>query len=164
MWENIQTYQENGFLNNNLDNAEDLAEIYKLNDSDVVNVPLIQQRNLHKYNLDDSESDSEETIHSEVLSNDLEKNNACCAAFTVVFLIILYFFEFFLMCVYMISSDRHNQGQMIAQGLCKNFPTWQFMENMTDSWCDPRIFDRDFRLDLQCPCFVPEMFRNMTVY
>ena len=134
-----------------------------VNGSHVVNVPLIQQRNVYKYSLD-SESDSEESINTEVLSNDLEKNNACCAAFTVVFLIILYFFEFFLMCLYLIFSDRQKQGQMIAQGLCKNFPTWQFMENMTDSWCDPRIFDRDFRLDLQYPCFVPEMFRNMTVY
>ena len=33
MWENIQTYQENGCLNNNLDDAEDLAERYKLNGS-----------------------------------------------------------------------------------------------------------------------------------
>ena len=51
MWENIQTYQENGFLNNNPDDAEDLAERYKLNDSDVVNVPLIQQRHDYKNSL-----------------------------------------------------------------------------------------------------------------
>ena len=61
-----------------------------MNGSHVVNVPLIQQTNVYKYSLD-SESDSEENINTEVLSNDLEKNNACCAAFTVVFLIILYF-------------------------------------------------------------------------
>ena len=51
MWENIQTYQENGCLNKNLEDAEELSERYKLNGSDVVNAPLIQQRNLHKYNL-----------------------------------------------------------------------------------------------------------------
>ena len=100
----------------------------------------------------------------EVLSNDLEKMNASVAAFIVVFLFGLFFVEAAATILYMIYTNADHQSQMIAQGLCKNFPTWQFMENMTDSWCDPRIFNRDFRLEVQCPCFVPQMFRNMTVF
>ena len=102
--------------------------------------------------------DSEDSLQSYALSYDLEKSNAVCAAFTVVFLIILYFFEFLLMCIYLISSAGQNyQGQVIAHQLCSNFPNWRFVENQTSSWCDPKIFDRDFRLDLHCPCFMTDM-------
>jgi hypothetical protein len=51
-----------------------------------------------------------------------------------------------------------------CSGVVQELPSWQFNDNITDSWCDPSIFDGDFRQDLQCPGFMPEMVRNMTVY
>ena len=41
---------------------------------------------------------------------------------------------------------------------------WEFIMNLTESWCDPKIFDREFRLEVQCPCFVPKMRSNNNIY
>ena len=163
LWDEKSNNRDYDFINNNLEEDEEFIEIHKL--TGLIDIPLEPQKSKRcKHNLE-SESDSDDdSITSDGPSDDLEKTNAVCAAFTVVFLIILYFFELILMFAYLLSSSTDTQGQMIAQGLCKNFPSWQFMENMTDSWCDPRIFNRDFRLEVQCPCFVRHMFRNMTVY
>ena len=145
------------------DTSENTDDALYLNNNNIGTFFLPEETKISKYSLPNN-SDSEDSIDSEAPTDDLEKSSASCAASTVVFLIILYMLELLFMCVFLISSDRHNQGQMIAQKLCSGFPAWEFMENLTTSWCDPRIFDRDFRLELQCPCFVPDMFRNMTVY
>ena len=155
-------YHSKQFHGDTSENTDDALYLYN-NNNTLENVFLPEETKISKYILTNN-SDSEDSIDSEAPTDDLEKSSASCAASTVVFLIILYMLELLFMCVFLISSDRHNQGQMIAQKLCRGFPAWEFMENLTTSWCDPRIFDRDFRLELQCPCFVPDMFRNMTVY
>ena len=43
---------------------------------------------------------------------------------------------------------------MIAHGLCKINPNYLLIENQTTSWCDPKIFEKDFKIELQCPCFL----------
>ena len=38
---------------------------------------------------------------------------------------------------------------MIAHGLCKKNPDFRMIENQTISWCDPKIFEKDFKIE-QC--------------
>ena len=106
----------------------------------------------------DSEAvdDMDSIISEDVLSNDLEKSNATIAAFTVVFIFCLFFLELLIGIIFMFSSNSSQQNQVIAHRLCKNFSRWKFIENFTESWCDQRVFNKDFKLDVQCPCFVPQ--------
>ena len=113
--------------------------------------------------IENDETDS--TISDEVLINDLEKSNATVAAFTVVIIFCLFFLELVFTLLYMLSVNSVNfQGQIIAHGICKNSYGWEFIMNLTESWCDPKIFDREFRLEVQCPCFVPKMRSNNNIY
>ena len=146
----------NRTLNTSLDDTESINTV-KIFDADSIDALLFSEEFIG-----DEEDDS--IISEDLLSNDLEKSNAIVAAFTVVFIFCLFFVELALTILYMLSANTDFQSQIIAHGICKNFSTWQFMENMTESWCDPRIFNRDFKLEVQCPCFVPNMFRNMSVY
>ena len=43
----------------------------------------------------------------------------------------LFFVELALTLLYVLSANTDYQSQIIAHGICKNFSTWQFMENMT---------------------------------
>jgi hypothetical protein len=69
-------------------------------------------------------------IYCDLLSNDLEKSNALVDAFTVVFIFCLFFVELALTILYVLSANTDFQSQIIAHGICKNFSTWQFMEDM----------------------------------
>ena len=51
----------------------------------------------------------------------------------------------------------HQQSTMIAHGLCKNLPNFTSIENQTSSWCPPKIFEKDFRVNVHCPCFIPKI-------
>ena len=149
-----------------------LAEIFKnflADEKDILKTRCYATDfNIYRDELDEDYSDSDtSSVYDDVLSNDLEKSHACCAAFTVLSLVLLYFSEFVFMCFYLVYSERHNhQGQIIAYNLCKRFPDWRFLENAStvDSWCDSRVFDKDFKLDLQCPCFRPlQMMMNSNI-
>lgn len=124
---------------------------------------------------DEEEEDEIEDENEDLASLDFEKTHTLCAAFTVVSLIILFIMEFILMAVYLIISNGertyigfsiktylgHQQNKMIAHSLCKNFPNYTNIINNTKSWCEPGIFDEDFRLDLQCPCFLPKILEKI---
>ena len=146
----------NRTLDTSLDDTESINTV-KIFDADSIDALLFSEEFIG-----DEEDDS--NISEDLHSNDLEKSNAIVAAFTVVFIFCLFFVELALTILYVLSANTDFQSQIIAHGICKNFSMWQFMENMTESWCDPRIFNRDFKLEFQCPCFVSNMFRNMTVY
>ena len=128
---------------------DDTDSINVINDDSIGYFPSLDEESI-----ENEETDS--TISDDVLINDLEKSNATFAAFTVVIIFSLFFLELAFTLLYMLSVNSVNfQGQIIAHDICKNSYGWEFIVNMTESWCDPRIFDREFRLDVQCPCFVP---------
>ena len=154
------TNNEDDWINSTIDTS--LAETESLT-TQVIQNDTLSVEAFSSFDEDEIE-ENDSILSDDVLSNDLEKTNAVLAAFAVVFLFGLFFVELACTLLFMIYASGDVQNRIIAHGLCKNFPHWQFVENMTDSWCDPRIFNRDFKLNVQCPCFVPEMFRNMTVY
>ena len=111
----------------------------------------------------DENNDETETDESNAPRNPItEKITSFGAISTAVLILFLFFSELLLFCFYVLPGLRENQDQIIAHRLCKNFPSWQFIENMTDSWCSPRVFNREFRVEVQCQCFVPDMVQNMT--
>ena len=150
------------WINNTIETSLDESESIKIfNDSSVDETDI----DVYSSILEDKNyfEDCDSIFSEDVLSNDLEKSNAKVAAFTVVIIFFLFFVEMVVTILYMISANSDFQSQMIAHRLCKNFPGWMFLENMTENWCDSKVFNKEFRLEIQCPCFMPPGFqRNFT--
>ena len=74
----------------------------------------------------------------------------------MVVLVIVSFIELAAMFAFILYSNGHHQSRAIAQQLCSGFPAWRAAGNSSDSWCQPSIFDTEFRVEVQCPCFLPK--------
>ena len=103
------------------------------------------------------ETEDDDDINSVARNQESDKISSAAAVSTAAFILFLIFSEIFLLC----SPRIHKQpNQIIAHRLCKKFPAWQFIENMTDSWCSPRVFNKEFRMEVQCQCFAPTFFKH----
>ena len=131
-------------------------------------------------NDDDPEDDNDSLMSEDVLADDLEKTNAVVAAFTVVIIFTLFFIEVGFTLIFMIIITHEGQQNMLIAhgeiidkvvdnstdsklGLCSQFPQWKMIENSTNSNCDPKIFNQEFSLEVQCPCFLNESKRDQQV-
>ena len=74
-------------------------------------------------------SNTEEEWMNRTLDTSLEDTESIDTA--KIFIFCLFFVELALTILYMLSANTVYQSQIIAHGICKNFSTWQFMENMT---------------------------------
>ena len=99
----------------------------------------------------DYSSDSDKV--SDLLEDDLERGSAVIAAIVVTAITIWFFGTIFAMFFVTMSISGDYQGRIITYNLCRNFPEWSFITGNDTSWCDPKIFNYHFQLDVQCPCF-----------
>ena len=104
------------------------------------------------------ETEDDDDMFSVARNQESDKISSAAAVSTAAFILFLIFSEIFLVYMYVLPEFRNNPNQIIAHRLCKNFPAWQFIENMTDSWCSPRVFNKEFRMEVQCRCFAPALF------
>jgi hypothetical protein len=106
------------------------------------------------------ETEDDDDMFSIAKNQESDKISSAAAVSTAAFILFLIFSEIFLVYMYVLPEFRNNPNQIIAHRLCKKFPAWQFIENMTDSWCSPRVFNKEFRMEVQCQCFAPAFFKK----
>ena len=70
-----------------------------------------------------------------------------------VSIVLLFLFIFSLIFLLALVLPPVHQGRLISHRLCRQIPSWSFLDNSSLSWCDERIFRRPFQQDRQCPCF-----------
>ena len=106
------------------------------------------------------ETEDDDDINSVARNQESDKISSAAAVYTAAFILFLIFSEIFLVYMYVLPEFRNNPNQIIAHRLCKTFPAWQFIENMTDSWCSPSVFNKEFRMEVNCQCFAPALFKK----
>ena len=106
------------------------------------------------------ETENDKDIYSVARNQRSDKISSAAAVSTAAFILFLIFSEIFLVYMYVLPEFRNNPNQIIAHRLCKKFSVWQFIGNMTDSWCSLRVFNKEFRMEVQCRCFAPEFFKH----
>ena len=106
------------------------------------------------------EQTDEDFVDDEVARSQASGANSAAAVATTFFLMFLFISEMFLIIFYYLPALSINTNQVIAHRLCKVFSKLKLGENMTDSWCTPGVFNMEFRLEVQCPCFLPKISQN----
>ena len=103
------------------------------------------------------ETEDDDDMYSIARNQESDKISSAAAVSTAAFILFLIFSEIFLVYMYALPEFRFNPNQIIAHWQCKRR---QFSENMTDSWCSPRVFNKEFRMEVQCQCFAPTLFKH----
>ena len=108
------------------------------------------------------DTDEDDIIEDMAMNQSSEKTNSSAAVTMAFFIVLLFFSEIFLVMFYCFQVLNMNTNELIAHRLCEVFSKLQLTENMTESWCSPSVFNKEFRLEVQCPCFVPQLHHNNT--